>query len=866
MTGLLWRRFTLRHWRQAPLQSAVLILILALGIGVFFAMRLANRAVLASFESFTELIKQESDWVLTSPAGSLPESTLREVRALLGDRPVELLPVLEITAAEPPRGEDEREFGTRRTWSIVGVDLAALTNLAVPRESAPEQHNWLMGAQGEFWDVLKRERAAYLTQALAEQQRLGLGGKLGVLINDRLETLEVAGIIPRAAGGGEAPVALIVMDLPVVQKLAGTPGRIERIECVVEEGASAPRLREEARAILTANAHGRWTISSRNERRETASQLTHALRLNLTLLSSLALLVGFYFIHQALDGAVVRRREEIATLRSLGVTEREIRGAWLLEAAALGLAGGALGGLLGWLGAQLTVKLVSRSVNALYHASHVEHAPFVLGEFALSLLLGLAFSLLAGWFPARDAARTPPAQILRRHAQTALARLRWWPGVALAVVAVLAVLAPPFRWGDSAMPLGGYVATLAIVFSAAAFMGLSLAGLARALRKWSTDSAPLRVALSQLRRPTVRHVIAAACLLSAVAMTGGMAVLVGSYDHTMRAWLNRTFLADLYISSEGAQSASSTNRLRPETWQPIAHDPDVEDFYAVQMSPIEIAGRTTLLAGADLGFLARRVNMSWLHAPPPEFYESARNEHLAVVSEAFLPRYRVKVGDEIAFPTPAGEQRVRIAGVFADYGNERGTLLIDRQHYARWWGHELITTLTLKLRPLIDPGATRARLRQAHPELSIFTNRTLREQAIRIFQETFAITYALEIIGVAVAVTGLGLTLASIFLQRRGDLATLRALGWTPGEIARAAAIEGLLLSIVGLVAGLALSLILGALLVFVINKQTFGWTLEYHLPWSALTLLSALVLASGAATSFLIGRWAARLPGDREE
>jgi putative ABC transport system permease protein len=209
---------------------------------------------------------------------------------------------------------------------------------------------------------------------------------------------------------------------------------------------------------------------------------------------------------------------------------------------------------------------------------------------------------------------------------------------------------------------------------------------------------------------------------------------------------------------------------------------------------------------------------------------------------------------------------VRIAGVFADYGNERGTLLIGRAQFARWWGNELITTLTLKLRPGVDSETVRARLRKGHPELSIFTNRTLREQAIRIFQETFAITYALEIIGVAVAVTGLGLTLASIFLQRRGDLATLRALGWTPGEIARAAAIEGLLLSIVGLVAGLALSLILGALLVFVINKQTFGWTLEYHLPSSALALLSTLVLGSGAATSFLIGRWAARLPGDREE
>jgi putative ABC transport system permease protein len=192
--------------------------------------------------------------------------------------------------------------------------------------------------------------------------------------------------------------------------------------------------------------------------------------------------------------------------------------------------------------------------------------------------------------------------------------------------------------------------------------------------------------------------------------------------------------------------------------------------------------------------------------------------------------------------------------------------MVDRQQFARWWGHEMLAAMTLKLRPGEDPGTVRARIRQAHPELTVYTNRTLREQALRVFQETFAVTYALEIIGVTVAVTGLGLTLASIFLQRRGDLATLRSLGWAPAEIASAAAWEGVLLSLAGLLAGLVLSLILGALLVYVINRQSFGWTLQYHVPLRAMALLSLLVLTSGALTSFFVGRWAASLPGYREE
>ena len=392
--------------------------------------------------------------------------------------------------------------------------------------------------------------------------------RLPLVINDRLETLEIAGTLP------SAPEGTIMMDLPAAQKLGGLPGRIDRIECLVEAGPRAPQYREEARALLTASAAGRWTLSSPSDRRESAEGMTAALRLNLTLLSTLALLVGFYFIFQALDGAVVRRREEIATLRSLGFTERLIRRAWLIEAALLGVGGGALGGLLGWLGAQGTVRLVSRSVNALYRTSHVDHAPFLASEFGLALLLGLGFSVVAGWFPARDAARTPPAQALRRHAGTVLARRGVGRGLALLLLSLGAACAPPLRLASgTALPFGGYTAVLTGVLAASALAAPLLAWLAGLAAPLAERSVSWHLALSQLRQPALRQVIATACLLSAVAMAGGMVVLIGSYDVTMRGWLERTFMADLYLSSEGSQSASSTNRLRPETWRAIVAIP-----------------------------------------------------------------------------------------------------------------------------------------------------------------------------------------------------------------------------------------------------------------------------------------------------
>jgi putative ABC transport system permease protein len=217
-------------------------------------------------------------------------------------------------------------------------------------------------------------------------------------------------------------------------------------------------------------------VTSPGAKRETAEMMTRAFRLNLTVLSLIALLVGLYLIFQALDGAVVRRRGEIAILRSLGVEERAIRRAWLAEAAVLGVFGGALGVLLGWAGAQFSVRAVGQTVNALYYATTVASATPSLVEILLGIGLGLVASLAAGWWPAREAARTPPAQVLVRHAAAApgAALLRHaWIGVALVAAGCACALLPPLRFaGGGRFPLAGY-APRSCGFSAAACCAVS---------------------------------------------------------------------------------------------------------------------------------------------------------------------------------------------------------------------------------------------------------------------------------------------------------------------------------------------------------------------------------------------------------
>ena len=218
-------------------------------------------------------------------------------------------------------------------------------------------------------------------------------------------------------------------------------------------------------------------------------------------------------------------------------------------------------------------------------------------------------------------------------------------------------------------------------------------------------------------------------------------------------------------------------------------------------------------------------------------------------------------------PTPDGFRPVTIAGIFADYGNERGSLLIERKQFTGWYNNDLAASVIVSLKPgYTNVDALRAELRAAHPGLGIFTSRFLRGESLRIFHQTFAVTYALELIGIVVAVAGLALTMASLLWERRADLNTLRALGMRRRELAAAAAWEGLLSAAAGVLAGLGASLGLGWLLIFRINKQTFGWTLQTDYPWGQLAALATLVLASATLTGWLVGRWAARLPAEREE
>ncbi|MFZ4764284.1 MAG: FtsX-like permease family protein [Roseimicrobium sp.] len=841
---LILERCAWRHWRLAWRQQVALMLILALGSGVYLAMRLANRAALSGFEQFTSNITQQADWTVTGTTGPMPETWLREMRDTLAERPVHLLPVVEETVS-PYLEHSSGEIGSRALWRLVGTDFVSLLNLrgaplGVEARSGPPE--------GVF---------------VSAKRNLHAGDELRVVLHERVILLKVAGVIPVLPGVPAMPETLLLMDLPAAQALMQREGKVDRVEVLVPRGEAFPKLREETGERLRDAAKNRWLVSGAEDRRALAGTMTEAFRLNLTILSLLALFVGGYLMFQALDGVVIRRREEIGILKSLGVTDTAIQRAFLVEALLLGLLGGALGLGIGWLGAQGAVIGVSKTVNALYGATSAQSATLDIGEAALSLGIALVTSLLAAWWPAREAARTPPVHLLGRKNATFTGGAWWrmeWVGWALMALAVgLAQLAPVRLSGGTRLPLASYAAALSWLLGT----GLAAGWLLPKLAHWNANSATRRVAWSHLRRPTVRHRFAVAALASAVAMTSGMAIMVSSFEATMRSWIERSMKADLYVSSAGAHGASSTHQISAETVQRLRMMPEVAEVAALRARRITLRDAPTTVLGVNAAFAQRHDLYAWVKAPLRAEWWRSEGGTPALVNESFAERFAVDVGETIDLP---GGHRVVVSGIHADYGNESGSVTVTENVFLDWFHSDMAWRVAIMLQPGSDAALVAQSISQAFPGLSVFTNEHLRREALRIFRQTFSVTHALEVIGVIVSVAGLGLALASLLLERSADLATLRSLGMTGRQIAAASAWEGAGVALAGGIMGLFSGCWLGWLLIYRVNKQCFGWTLGLAFPSVPMVALLLAVVLAGALVSAIVGQWAGKLRWSEKE
>jgi putative ABC transport system permease protein len=577
-------------------------------------------------------------------------------------------------------------------------------------------------------------------------------------------------------------------------------------------------------------------------------EMIEAFQTNLLAMSLLAILVGAFLIYNTMTFSVVRRRALLATLRIVGVTRGSLFRLLLLEATLLGLIGTLIGLLLGTLTAHYLVQLVTRTINDLYFVLTVTQLliePLVLCKGAL---VGVGITLLAACAPALEAATTVPASALRRSQLEHRVRLGLpW----LALLGLLALLAGALLVRNADYGLsGGFAGLFLIIGGYSLLVPLAVTLLSRASSRLGRNRGLLtRFALRSIGANLSRTGLAVAALGVAVAATLGVTIMISSFRATVADWLDYTLSGDIYVSGRSSQAQGGDGALLPPTRALLEALPEVAETSSGRRVTVSSEHGPVELLALEL---ASRSHSGFHFVSPPlaDLWPRYRRGELLLVSEPYAFHQHLNTGDTLLLHTPRGPLTLPVGGIFYDYGSDRGLISLARSSYAHWWDDDAFSTLGVFLKPGVETAAAIAAMRGAlaalDQALQIRSNREIRAQSLEIFDRTFAITQVLRLLAVGVAFVGVLSALMAVQLERTREQAVLRATGATPAQLSLLTLLQTGLMGLYAGVLSLPLGWLMSKVLIEVINRRSFGWSIETRLPAAALP--EALLLALGAA------------------
>ncbi len=818
----LFYRLMLRPLLREPARTILTVLAVALGVAVVLAIDLAGAAATGSFRASMETLAGDNNLEVVA-SGGVPEAVVGTIATL------------PYSIHISPRIEDSAVISdTQQTIPLLGLDLVAEAN------SDSSGAIFKFGSDSKETSASSEEALRFLQDPdsiwVGASLNRQVGEHIRLLINDQVREFTVRGIYPDSNGSESA----IVMDLAAAQRALNRFGRVDRILLKVPESPSLEDWQQRVRAALPTGVEIRTQGTGTNENR----RMLAAFRWNLRLLSYIALIVGAFLIYNTISVSVVRRRPETGIVRALGASRRAVLAAFIGEAAFFGLAGAALGLPVGRVMASGAVKLMAATVESLYVSSRPGSVELTAWSVVLAFVIGVGVAIVSAYSPAHEASLVSPVEAMARGRREYLARVHksrdLWIALVLGTLAAVAAGIPAI----GGKPVFGYLAAVLLVAASAlaipAFTDAVISRTSRWLGKILGVEALL--ASQSLTASLARTSVLVGALSTAVAMMTSVGIMVGSFRETVVIWMNDRLPADLYLRPAGRPAPDRHPTVSLELADTISKLPGVAGVDRLRAYEISYDGMPATLASVDLSALRsdRRSNF-FSRRPTEQVLSQIRNADAVVVSEPFTYKHHVRAGDTITLALGAARPSFHIVDVYYDYGSERGSILMDRQTMLRYLPDPAPSNLAIYVAPSASAASVREEITQAAGgyRVLLFSNRDLRTEAIRIFDRTFAITYALEAVAVVVAVMGIAGALLALVIDRRREIGLLRFLGAAAGQVRKQILVEAGLLGLLANFAGLALGFALSLVLIYVINKQSFGWTIRFH--WPVAVLLGAI-------------------------
>lgn len=834
MIPVLWRS-TLRWPLRRPWQALLAVIGVAMGVAVVIAIDIANDSARRAFVASTETISGRATDQIVGGSAGIPEAVFTQLRVDAGMH--NSAPVIE--------GYAQSTQTPPRTLTVLGIDL--FSELAFRPQMSGTGTPLGNGMAG----LLTVPNGVVLSARTAAALGAQAGADVPLLIAGRQRTMRVVAVLEQGGDGNAALLDdLVLTDIATAQQWYDKIGVLDRIDLIV----TSPEQRAVVERLLPPGLH----LTTPEQRAQSVTQMTESFEINLNALSLLAMVVGMFLIYNTMTFSVVQRRQLLGTLRCLGVSQREIAVLMLVEGSVIGLVGTVVGLGLGIVLAQFLLGLVAQTINDLYYVVNVTTIQVSTFAMLKGSVLGIVASFVALAIPTFEAATTPPRTVLRRSSyEEQTQRIVPWLaaiGGAGALIGMAVMARGSTIWAAYAglllLTLGAALVTpwatvvvMRLVYPAAVrFFGL-IAGMA------------VRDVVTSLSRTGV----AIAALMIAVAVTIAVGVMVSSFRVTVVDWLTATIRADVFVSAPSLNANRLDTPLPANVAETVAMMPGVERVRRYRSTMLATETTPVLQIALDVT-PADYQTFVWADGDPATIWPAFARDAI-IISEPLARKRNLRVGDTFVLRTSTGDRTVPIAGVFYDYGTELGVVMLPLTRYQEWYADDTLSSLGVYVTPGTDPEQMVEQIRGRFPEVALLvrSNATLRARSVAVLDRTFAITNVLQLLATIVAFVGILAALTAMQLERTREFGMLRALGLDPGQLWRLIITETCLMGgVAGLVA-IPVGTAMAWALVAVINRISFGWTLQLApqpgIYVQALITAVAAALIAGIVPAWRIGR-----------
>lgn len=822
--------------RHAPGRTVLAVIAIALGVALGFAIYLINRVAADEVSLAARSVFGLADLAIEHSGEGFDENLYPVIARIPG-----------VEVASPVVQVEAKLTGKRGALTLLGMD-------AFRSQHLQPSFARLSGTVSPGSAGISGTPSVYLSASAARSLNLAADDVLEVQIGMQPESFTVAGVLPASALQDRAGV----IDIATAQWKFGRLGKLTGINLRLEPGANPGRVRESLEAVLPSSAR----VVTPGEAADDALRLSRAYRSNLTALALVALFTGGFFVYSTQSLATLRRRREFALLHALGVTRNQQLLLILSGGAIVGVSGALIGIATGIAIAQLGLNVLGADLGAGFFRGAAPDLQTGFAEAAAFCALGAIVAIVGTLQPALDAARTPTATALKSGDVTS-GRIprRGSLVIALFVIAIAVLLLPPL----AGLPLPGYVSIALLIVGTVIAMPSVLQVLLASAPRWRAVpwAVSWEIAIAHLRGTARYATLSVSAIVVSFSLMVAMAIMVTSFRNSLDAWTQRVLPADIYIR------AGYTGQSAHFTQSAVTALRDISGVAKLQVSRLaqaDLSGQRGPVTHGPITLIARDLDVS--HADEVLWIEQQADTPLPAgtvpvwISEAAADLFALRPGEAFDVLIAGKPVVASVRGVWRDYEHQRGAIVMERQTYVQLSGDAAINTVWFWLAPGASEAAVQQQIRDRLPTDSVYDMRTpreLRQLSLQAFDRTFAVTYALELIAILIGLFGISAGTSAQVLARRHEFGVLRHIGLTRAQIAATLAIEGAGLGTLGVLAGLMTGGVVSLILIYVVNRQSFHWSMELFVPAGLLTGLSLALIASAAGIAVFSGRQAMR-------